>query len=317
MGKIKPSPEAIDMFMSSGDKLEDSINRRLLDIAVLDIYWGVLTPSQGILMMFGLAPPTPKETVKIIKEVFVEKEKLLEQKYVDILEGIRAYYKEYEDGKHKSISGIELDKMVKNALDFIKRLKQLREQIEKRIQDKSIRQVHADVFGMLEALLGKKGEAQVMKTFEEELVKKGKMPQRLLDNLKFIVKTKKEFEELDKDKKKKLTSKEISAIEDSRKRALEVTNILIEYSQRKEFVNMDRKRFVLKTKDKTVEVFFLDKTYVVETNKFFAVKGEKLVGSSLEELNKSLSESKEKSLNIKPTDLEVLKKQFGEFELGY
>ena len=143
------------------------------------------------------------------------------------------------------------------------------------------------------------------------------MPQRLLDNLKFIVKTKKEFEELDKDKKKKLTSKEISAIEDSRKRALEVTNILIEYSQRKEFVNMDRKRFVLKTKDKTVEVFFLDKTYVVETNKFFAVKGEKLVGSSLEELNKSLSESKEKSLNIKPTDLEVLKKQFGEFELGY
>jgi predicted nucleotidyltransferase len=39
MGKIKPSPEAIDMFMKSGDKLKDNIERRLLDIAVIDIYW--------------------------------------------------------------------------------------------------------------------------------------------------------------------------------------------------------------------------------------------------------------------------------------
>ena len=93
--------------MSSGDKLEETVNRRILDIAVMDIYWGILTPSQGILMMYGLAPPTPKETFRLLREVFIEKEKLLEEKYAKILEDIILYYKEFEHGKHKKMSGVE------------------------------------------------------------------------------------------------------------------------------------------------------------------------------------------------------------------
>ena len=56
MGKLKPSPEAIDMFMSMGDKTVKRAKATLLDILVHDIYWGVMTPSQALLMLYGLPP---------------------------------------------------------------------------------------------------------------------------------------------------------------------------------------------------------------------------------------------------------------------
>src|SRR5680860_704080 len=57
MGKIKPSPEAIDMFMSSGNKLKETIDKRIFDVATLDLFWGISTPTQGLLMLYGLSPP--------------------------------------------------------------------------------------------------------------------------------------------------------------------------------------------------------------------------------------------------------------------
>jgi uncharacterized protein (UPF0332 family) len=305
------------MFMSSGDKMEESINRRVLDIAVMDIYWGVLTPSQGILMMFGLAPPTPKETVRLLREVFVDKEKLLEDKYVKTLEGIISFYKEYEHGNQKKMTGAELDKMSKDALDYMKRLKQLREQIEKRVQDKSIQQTCKDVFGMLESILGKKDEAALIKAFDDQLVKKGKMPKRFLENIKSILKTREEFKAIDKDKKKKITIKEVTAIENARKIAAEVTNTLIEYAQRKDFVVLDRKRFILKAGDKFAEVFFLTHLFIVEEGKIWTIKNDKLIASNVEELNKELTDSKEDKVKITPKQMELIKQHFGEFELSY
>ena len=106
-------------------------------------------------------------------------------------------------------------------------------------------------------------------------------------------------------------------MEDARKKALEVTNTLIEYTQRKEFVEMDRKRFLIKTKEKIVESFFLDKVYIIEENNISVLNDSKFVKSSIEELNKSLATTKEKALNISHEDLEILKKHFGDFEIGY
>ena len=85
MGRIKPSPEAIDMQMDMGEKLLERARKKLLMIAGEDLYYGILNPSQAALMLYGISPPTPKETVKLLEEVFVKKEKILEQRYVNIL----------------------------------------------------------------------------------------------------------------------------------------------------------------------------------------------------------------------------------------
>lgn len=318
MGKIKPSPEAIDMFMSSGDKLSDIVNRRLMDILVMDIFWGVSTPTQGLLMMYGLAPAVPKETVRLFREVFVEKEKLVEPKYADILEEIIIkYYKGYEHGKIKKVSGSELQKIYENATDYMKRLKELRNQIEKRIHNKSIDQVHDDVFKMIGALLNKTGEDEILKAFDRELVKKGKMPKRFLNNLKQISKIKKDMDELSREKTKKITGKEIVSVENARKLAQEITNTLIEYVQRKDLIDFDKRRFILKTTKKEVEVIFSDKTYIIDSGKIFILEKDELKESSVGDLNNSLKKLGSEMIKISQKEMSILKKIFGEFELIY
>src|SRR3989338_10575641 len=82
MGRIRPSSEAIDMQMDVGEKLLDRAKKKLLGIAADDIYYSVLNPSQAVLMLYGVSPPTPKETVMLLEELMVKKEKLIEPKYV-------------------------------------------------------------------------------------------------------------------------------------------------------------------------------------------------------------------------------------------
>jgi len=317
MGKIKPSPESIDMFMSAGDKLEENIDRRLLDVVVYDLFWGISTPSQALLMLYGLPPPDVYGTVKQIREVFVEKEKILEKRYADILEEISIkYFKGWEHGKIKKISGSEVERLTKDALDYMKRLKELRSQIEKRVQEKSIEQVYGDVFSMLEAMLKKKSEKAIIDSFEEEFVKSGRFPKRFVEGLKFIAKVK---TELAKDKKKgkkdKTTNNETRDVEDARKISFEIVNALMEYNQRCDMASMEKSRFVAKTKDKKFEVFFLKDVFVVDGSKIQKLKDAKLVASDTEELRRELAEQQKKEVVINEKALASLKNILGDFEL--
>src|SRR3989339_2213141 len=50
MGRIKPSSEAIDMFMATGDQMVQRIKFKLKDIGMEDTYYAILTPAQSALM---------------------------------------------------------------------------------------------------------------------------------------------------------------------------------------------------------------------------------------------------------------------------
>jgi uncharacterized protein (UPF0332 family) len=224
MGKLKPSPESIDMFMSMGDKTVQRVKRNLLDLVVGDIYWSVLTPSQALLMLYGLPPPNVKETVKEMRRVFYEKEKMLEKKYIDILEEIVIkYYKGYEHEKIKEVSGKEVDKLLKNTEDYLKRLKELREQIEKRTAEKTVEEIYKDVFELMKSIVGKKSHEAAIKSFDDDFVKKGKFSPQDLRTIENIVKARKEF------KKGKLN---MHSVDEARKNAQILINNIIEYNQR-------------------------------------------------------------------------------------
>jgi predicted nucleotidyltransferase/uncharacterized protein (UPF0332 family) len=223
MGKLKPSPEAIDMFMSMGDKTVSRAKSLLLDIVVHEIYWGVTTPSQALLMLYGLPPPAPKHLVSEMKRVFVDKEKMLEKRYINILEKVVGIYKDFEHEKIKDIKGTEVDELVKDTEDYLKRLKELREQIEKKTQETVIEAIYKDTFTILKSMLGNKSQNDMIEEFEKELVKKGKMSPNSLRILKDIVSARTEF------KKGKSTSHKV---EEARKNASILMNDLIEYNQR-------------------------------------------------------------------------------------
>ena len=321
MGKIKPSPEAIDMFMSSGNKLKETVEKRIFDIATLDLFWGISTPTQGLLMLYGLAPSTPKETVKLFREIFYEKEKIVEKKYVEILEEIMIkVWKAYEHGKLKpgDIDGKELDRLSKNAIEYMKRINQLKEQIQKRVQEKSMEETYKDVFGMLSALLKKKSESAIIKEFDEKIIQEGKFPPRFLSSLKFIAKTKKEAAKAkggDGKKKDNLTQKQSRDVDNARKLASEITTAIIEHTQRCDLAAMEKSRFIIKGKDMEAEIFFLANTFIIQKSKIQKLSDKKLINSNLKELQEQLVASKTKETKINLKSLETLKKIFGEFEL--
>jgi len=312
MGKLKPSPEAIDMFMSMGDKVATTVKRVLTDLIIGDIYWGVLTPSQALLMLYGLPPPTAKEAPNIFRETFVEKEKLLESKYADILEKIVQTYKDFEHEKIKDgdLKGVDVDKFLKDAEDFIKRLKELREQIEKRSQEKTIEDIYKQVFDMLKTIFGNLNEEGLIRGFESEFVRKGKLPEFYSKILKDIVNVKKEF------KKGKMKRNEV---EEARKNASSLINHLIEYNQRCELVELRKGRMILKSKDKEYElVLGENKAFLIDKGKVSKMDIEKgkLVDSNVEELTKALEEQKKKKgVSVDERVFEVLRKLIGRFEI--
>ena len=311
MGKLKPSPEAIDMFMSMGDKTVKRAKAALLDILIHDIYWGVITPSQALLMLYGLPPPTPKQTVAEIKKVFVDKEKMLEKKYLDILEKIVGLYKDYEHEKLKEIKGAEIDKLTDDTEDYLKRLKELREQIEKRAQERTIEQIYKDVFDLLGNILGKNSQEKMVKVFEKELIKTGKLPQQSLRTLKNVIDARAEF------KKGKSNSHKI---DEARKTATLLINDLVDFSQRKDLMEIEKTRMRLKysedNKPKMAELIVSDgESFLVREGRIKKIT-DKLEDSNTDELSKSIQNRKGKqNFEINPKVFDLLKKELGEFKI--
>src|SRR3989344_5343417 len=311
MGRLKPSPEAIDMFMSMGDKTVKRAKATLLDILVHDVYWGVMTPSQALLMLYGLPPPTPKHTVSEMKRIFVDKEKMLEKKYIAILEKIVGIYKDFEHEKIKEIKGAELDDLLQGTEDYLERLNELRKQIEKRGQEKTIEQIHKDVFTLLEAILGKKPQSQLISEFENNLVKKGKFTHQHLRILNELISSRADF------KKGKLSSHKV---DDARKNATILINDLIEYSQSSDLVSMERGRMRLRYKkagkEMIAELLHCNGISFLFSENTVKKITDKIEDSGMKEVSECVETQKsKKGIEIKPKVFELIKKELGDFEI--
>lgn len=315
MGKIKPSPEAIDKFMSMGDKTKEIVKNRLLDIVIGDIYWSVLTPTQALLMLYGIPPPNTYETVKEVKRIFVEQEKMLEKKYLDILENIAIkYYKGFEHGLIKEVSGAEVDKLLKDAEDYNKRLRELIEEIEKRSQEKIMKETYDNVFKILKSLFGNKSEIEMVKEFEKELVKKGKMDPKNLHVLNELIDAKKKYASKTKPSKYEL--------EDVRKNTSYLINALIEYGQRCELSDIGKMQMRVnyidtKTRrEKHAELFMTNPIFLIDEGKLLKIIDKKMSEGTQEEFDSTLSQQKGKPQKITQELLGVLKKEYGDFEIS-
>ena len=311
MGKLKPSPEAIDMFMSMGDKTVKYAKQSLIDILVRDIYWGIVTPSQALLMLNGAPPPTPKQLVSEMKRNFVDNEKMLEKKYIDIVERVVDLYKDYEHEKLKEIKGEEIDKLIKDSEDYLNRLKDLREQIQKRFQEKTIEQLYKDVFDLLKNIVGGKSQSETVSEFEKEFVKKGKFTQQHMRVLHDIIKAKAEL--------KRGKSNPIK-VDEIRKNSALLINDLIEYSQRAELMNLEKGRMRLRYNKAGKEMFAElllsgGEGFLIEGNSIKKITS-KIQESSMKELTDAIERQKaNKSLQVDPKIFDILKRELGDYEI--
>ncbi|MBC8500985.1 MAG: nucleotidyltransferase domain-containing protein [Nanoarchaeota archaeon] len=255
MGRVKPSPEAIDMFKSTGDQMIQRIKFKLRDIGMEDLFYATLTPSQAAIMLFGIPPPTPKETPNVLMDVFVKKEKLLEKEYVDILQSIIDLRKDLEHGTKKEVAGADIDKLLAKAEKYLKRLNKLFKQIEKVKEQDTVVHNYEGVITIIRDILRLEGvervkDSEVIKIFESEVINKGLIPEKYLRILKQIVKAKKEYDA------KKLLKHDVAKLN---KDVRELIKFLVEYIQRKRGRELEKTRIRVKHGKKFGEVILLGK----------------------------------------------------------
>ncbi|MGB9749042.1 MAG: nucleotidyltransferase domain-containing protein [Candidatus Woesearchaeota archaeon] len=319
MGRIKPSREAIDMFMSTGEHMLKNVEFKLKDIGIEDIYYAILTPSQAALMLYGVPPPDPKETPELMREIFVKKEKLLEDKFVDILEENIKLRKDVEHNIKKSVSGKEIDQLLENADKYLKRIKRLFSQIEKTKEEENFLKVCDTVTSVVRDCLKEEGvmsceENNLMQCFKEKLVDTGKIPENFFRKLKMIEKNKKDYEE------QKLSKIDVKKF---LKDAGELTKFLLEYIQRKKFRELESSKVRVKHGSKLGELVFMEKNiYLVsdikEKDKCYKAEilGEKKVSDfveiSQEEFEKFIDAEKPGNAVLTTDLVENIKRILGE-----
>jgi uncharacterized protein (UPF0332 family)/predicted nucleotidyltransferase len=254
MGRIKPSQEAIDMYMSTGEQILSRVRAKLKEIGMEDTFWAILTPTQAALMLYGVPPPTPKETPIVVRELFVKKEKLLEEEYVKILEQNIDLRKSLEHGDKNDLTGAEVDKALADSEKYLKRINKLFEEISKLKEEEGMLQIYDHVVTMIRDALKLEGvekvdDLEIVNTFEDELISEGKIPAKYLRVLNEIITAKKDYEA------GKLTKSEVEKV---KKDANEFTRFMVEYMQRKRGKELERARIRVKHGSRFGEVVLLD-----------------------------------------------------------
>ncbi len=308
-GRIKPSPEAIDLYMKQGEQTEDFVKRRLLD-SMVDIYWGILTPTQAMMMLAGEAPPVPKHTVEEVKKVLVEREKVMSLKDLAILEKAVKLYKDYEHGKLLEYPGKDVDILMKECKDYTKMLKEMRKKLEKKMQVKGTEDIYENVFNLLKTFFGNKPQAELIKSFESQMVKKGKVSPRFSNVINELIKAK------GKIKAGKLSQKEVDAV---KRDATELIGSLVEYAQRADLVSAKKGNMEITYGNRKAELVLMgNENYLIEGKSIKKISNGNLVESNTQDFEKSLNENKGKlSTKVSGELFRVLEKALGKFEISF
>lgn len=116
IGKIKPTRESLFNYKARGETLLEE-NKRHLELAFLDLYYGVVDSTHAILMLEKITPPSPKEMPELFKKYY-GKDKVL-SKFVDVIDKFYLLSKNIEYKKDITIDGKTYDLYYKLANEYI------------------------------------------------------------------------------------------------------------------------------------------------------------------------------------------------------
>ena len=313
MGKIKPSREAIDMFMSSGERIIKNVKTKITEIGMEDIYYALLTPSQAALMHYGIAPPTPKETPKLMREIFVEKEKLLKEEEILILERVISLRKAVEHKQKSRITGKEIDELLEEGENYLKNIGKLFSKIDNIKSKESLSQLISSIKLIMRKLLfyfgfKKVDDKSLLTTFKKELIDSGEIEEKYFKTIKEVLSAENSKKQLKKQDVELLIKKGDSAIK-----------ALQDYFEKKRFFDIERAKIrVSYGKDKVGEVLFTkNKVYIIkdikEKNCFVSdLKKWELKEISFDQLDSEIRDEKtELRKEISVDELNKIKETFG------
>lgn len=121
-GRIRPTSESIWTYFGRAPRTLLNSKWHIMQ-ATLDLYWAVIDSAHAALMKQGETPPSPDHAAEMLEEKLVKKH-LLEKKYADTM---RKFYKIMKGITHreiKEIDGHQYVEYLKEADDFVKRMKE-------------------------------------------------------------------------------------------------------------------------------------------------------------------------------------------------
>ena len=189
-------------------------------------------------------------------------------------------------------------------------MKEVREQLEKKMQGYQAEKIHDETFSLMKKIFGEKEQEDLLKDFESEMVKKGRVPERMLNVAKELSQLR------GKVKAKNLTYSEMQRFS---RDATDLTNALTEYSQRKELVSMEKGIMQITYKGDKAEIVATDEgVFVVERNKIRKVENGKLIDVDRKIFEQALKNTKERlKFNLSSEVIDTLKKELGEFVISF
>jgi predicted nucleotidyltransferase/uncharacterized protein (UPF0332 family) len=318
MGKIKPTPEAIESFIASSKMLISNVQSSINDAVAERLYYAMLNPAQAALMFIGLPPPVHKETPALLRKYFVDKG-MLDGKYVDWLEEVVDLRKQLEHGEPPKIDGKLLDTYVARAKQFSDTVNKLfeklkREQIGEKLKEidymfkKGMRDV-LDVLGV------KASEKDLVSMFMSEVVNKKVIPHNYGEIVNYFLAIQDSYS------RGLVAQEEISKLE---RDAHDFIETLIGFVKVQELKGTDKFKVRCSYGSKTAELWFLgDEVYIVkdvsrpESEVYVAhIRKDGSIGSlektDISELTEKRSKLKiPKMAAVKEKTLESLKEIFG------
>ncbi|MBS3135165.1 hypothetical protein J4406_02245 [Candidatus Woesearchaeota archaeon] len=252
MGRIRPSPEAIDMQMDVGEKMLERTRFKLLSVVGEDLYYAILNPAQAALMLYGVNPPTPKETISLMRDIFVKKEKLFMEKHVKLLEDVRGFYKNIEHGKLKEVSGKQIDDFLNRSKEYLKAIKGLFDTLQKQKDRENVDNLYESCNALIKDLLNVyKVDGEIEQEFRK-LVNRNEVPKKYMEIYKKVKETK---------------SKRLSKAENDKtaREARIFLKSIAEFIQRKREYELERVRVRVKYGNKYGDVYiFGNDVFVIE-----------------------------------------------------
>jgi hypothetical protein len=148
-----------------------------------------------------------------------------------------------------------VDKLLRDGEEYLKRVKKLFKQIEKRKEKDDIVGVYETIVTIIRDTLRLEGiesakDEEIVAKFEGELVHQGKVPAKFMRILTEIMKAKKDYDS------GRLTKTEVSKV---KKDYREFVKFLVEYMQRKRGKEIERTKIRVKHGKRFGEVLLLDR----------------------------------------------------------
>lgn len=120
-GRIRPTYESIYTYLLRAPNTLQNSQWHLLQ-ATVDLYWAVIDAAHASLMKLGEIPPSPDHVADMLDDKMVKKG-LLEKRYSTIMRNFYGTSKKIMHREIKEIKGSDYEKWVREAHDFVERMK--------------------------------------------------------------------------------------------------------------------------------------------------------------------------------------------------